>query len=145
MKDYNLTPLARVVGYGLAGVDPTVMGIGPVDAIRKLLPLAGMSLSDIDLVEVSHYDVIYNSTHYYQVNEAFAAQCLSVIKELGLDRDKTNINGGAIALGHPLAASGARITSHLVHEMRRRGVKYSIGSACIGGGQGIALLLENTC
>lgn len=78
------------------------------------------------------------------MNEAFAPQCLSVIKDLGLDKGKTNVNGGAIALGHPLAASGARITTHLVHEMRRREVKYSIGSACIGGGQGIALLLENT-
>ena len=84
------------------------------------------------------------SFHLLQVNEAFAPQTLSVIKELGLEKERTNVNGGAIALGHPLAASGSRITAHLVHEMRRRGAKYSIGSACIGGGQGIAVLLENT-
>ena len=111
----------------MAGVDPTIMGIGPVYAIRSLLKKNNMSLGDIELVEV---------------NEAFAAQFLSVEKELGLDRERTNVNGGAIALGHPLAASGSRITAHLVHEMRRRNVCYSIGSACIGGGQGIAVLLE---
>jgi acetyl-CoA acyltransferase 2 len=129
LTTHNLKPLARVVGYGIAGVDPAIMGIGPADAIRNLLSVSNKTLDQIDLVEV---------------NEAFAPQFLAVAKELGLDLDTTNVNGGAIALGHPLAASGSRITTHLVHEMNRREVKYSIGSACIGGGQGIALLLENT-
>jgi acetyl-CoA acyltransferase 2 len=127
VKEYNLTPLARLVGYGIAGCEPTIMGIGPVPAIQKALNATGKKLSDIDLVEI---------------NEAFAPQTLACAKELGLDMSKLNVNGGAIALGHPLAASGARITGHLVHEMRRRGANLSIGSACIGGGQGIALILE---
>ena len=104
------------------------MGIGPVPAIKGALDRAGLSLDEIDLVEI---------------NEAFAPQYLACEKELGLDRDKTNVNGGAISLGHPLAATGARITAHLVHELRRRKARYAIGSACIGGGQGIALVLEN--
>jgi len=126
-KTHNLKPLARLVGYGIAGVDPTIMGIGPAPAIRKLLAKAGLQLKDIDIVEI---------------NEAFAAQTLACQKELDLNPDILNVNGGAIALGHPLAASGSRITAHLVHELRRRKAKYAIGSACIGGGQGIALLLE---
>jgi acetyl-CoA acetyltransferase family protein len=120
-------PLARLVNWGVAGCDPTIMGIGPVPAIRRALERSGTKLADYDLVEV---------------NEAFAPQYLAVEKELGLDRDKTNVNGGAIALGHPLGASGARITAHLVYELRRRGGKLGIGSACIGGGQGIAVLVE---
>ncbi|KAL5267557.1 hypothetical protein ACHWQZ_G004556 [Mnemiopsis leidyi] len=124
---HNLTPLARLVNYSVAGVCPTVMGRGPTPAINQVLEKSGLSLSDIGLVDV---------------NEAFAAQFLAVSKELGLDNDKTNVNGGAIALGHPLAASGSRITANLMYEMRHRGVRYGIGSACIGGGQGIALLLE---
>jgi acetyl-CoA acyltransferase 2 len=120
-------PLARVVEWGIAGVDPTIMGIGPAPAIRQALTRAGLLLSDMALVEV---------------NEAFAPQYLAVEKELGLDREKTNVDGGAIALGHPLGASGARITTHLVYELARRGGKYAVGSACIGGGQGIALILE---
>jgi len=120
-------PLARVVEWGLAGVDPTIMGIGPAPAIRQALSRAGLSLGDMALVEV---------------NEAFAPQYLAVEKELGLDRDRTNVNGGAIALGHPLGASGARIATHLVYELARRGGKYAVGSACIGGGQGIAVILE---
>jgi acetyl-CoA acyltransferase 2 len=123
----GLAPLARVVNWGHAGVDPTIMGIGPVPAVRNALARAGARLSDFDL---------------FEVNEAFAPQVLAVVKELGLPRDLTNVDGGAIALGHPLAASGARITAHLVHELRRRGARRGLGSACIGGGQGVALLLE---
>jgi acetyl-CoA acyltransferase 2 len=126
-KDKGLTPLARLVQWGVAGVDPTLMGIGPAPAIRSALARAELSLSDIDL---------------FEVNEAFAPQYLAVEKELGLPRDNTNVNGGAIALGHPLAASGARITTHLVYELARRGGRYAVGSACIGGGQGIAVVLE---
>jgi acetyl-CoA C-acetyltransferase/acetyl-CoA acyltransferase 2 len=120
-------PLARLVNWGHAGVDPTVMGIGPVPAVRNALARAGAQLSDVTL---------------FEVNEAFAPQALAVMKELGLPRDHTNVDGGAIALGHPLAASGARIVTHLVYELRRRGARYGLGSACIGGGQGIAVILE---
>jgi acetyl-CoA C-acetyltransferase/acetyl-CoA acyltransferase 2 len=123
----GLEPLARLVQWGVAGVDPNIMGIGPAPAIRQALKRADLALEKIDLVEV---------------NEAFAPQYLAVEKELGLDRERTNVNGGAIALGHPLGASGARITTHLVHELRRRGAKYGVGSACIGGGQGIAVVIE---
>jgi acetyl-CoA acyltransferase 2 len=119
--------LARIVNWGVAGVEPTLMGIGPAPAIRQALDRAGLKLGDVDLVEV---------------NEAFAPQYLAVEKELGLDRNKTNVNGGAIALGHPLGASGARITAHLVYELARRGGRYAVGSACIGGGQGIAVVIE---
>ncbi|XP_044537543.1 3-ketoacyl-CoA thiolase, mitochondrial [Gracilinanus agilis] len=129
VKKHSLTPLARIVGYFASGCDPTIMGIGPVPAIKGALKKAGLSLKDMDLVEV---------------NEAFAAQYLAVEDSLGLDPSKTNTNGGAIALGHPLGASGTRITAHLVHELRRRGGKYAVGSACIGGGQGIAVIIENT-
>jgi acetyl-CoA C-acetyltransferase/acetyl-CoA acyltransferase 2 len=122
----GLKPLARVVNWGHAGVDPTIMGIGPVPAIQNALRRAEVALADVDLVEV---------------NEAFAPQYLAVEQALGLDRARTNVDGGAIALGHPLAASGARITGHLVHELARRGGKLALGSACIGGGQGVALLL----
>lgn len=125
---HKLTPLARIVAYHVSGCEPKIMGIGPVPAITEALKKAGLTLKDMDLVEV---------------NEAFAAQFLSVEKALGLDRQKTNVNGGAIALGHPLAASGSRIVSHRTHELRRRGGKYAVGSACIGGGQGIAIILEN--
>lgn len=127
-KAHNLKPLVRVVSYGVAGVDPNIMGIGPCPAIKIALQRAGKSLSDMSLVEV---------------NEAFAPQYLAVEKELGLDRSVTNACGGAIALGHPLGASGARILTHLTHALQRNGEKYAIGSACIGGGQGIAVLLEN--
>jgi acetyl-CoA acetyltransferase len=115
------------VQWGTAGVDPSIMGIGPAPAIKNALTRASLKLSDIDLVEV---------------NEAFAPQYLAVEKELGLDRNKTNVDGGAIALGHPLGASGARITAHLVYELARRNGKYAVGSACIGGGQGMAVVLE---
>jgi acetyl-CoA acyltransferase 2 len=120
-------PIGRLVNWAVTGCDPSVMGIGPVSAIRKLLERAQVKLSDIDL---------------FEVNEAFAPQYLAVEKELGLPRSMTNVNGGAIAVGHPLAASGARITLHLLYELKRRGAKYGIGSACIGGGQGISVLVE---
>ena len=123
----GLKPLARLVSWGIAGVDPAIMGIGPAPASRNALDAAGMSLDQMDLVEV---------------NEAFAPQVASVVRELDLDMDKTNVNGGAIALTHPLAASGARITVHLIHELRRRGARYGLGSACIGGGQGMAVVVE---
>jgi acetyl-CoA C-acetyltransferase/acetyl-CoA acyltransferase 2 len=126
-KSKNLEPLARLVQWGVAGVDPNIMGIGPAPAIRNALERAGLQQSHIDL---------------FEVNEAFAPQYLAVEKELGLPREKTNVNGGAIALGHPLGASGARITTHLVYELARRGARYAVGSACIGGGQGLAVVLE---
>jgi acetyl-CoA acetyltransferase family protein len=126
-RDRGLTPLARIVQWGVAGVEPSIMGIGPAPAMTQCLQRAGVSLGEVDLIEV---------------NEAFAPQYLAVEKELGLDREKTNVDGGAIALGHPLGASGARITAHLVHALRRRNLRYGMGSACIGGGQGIAVLLE---
>lgn len=126
-RTHNLKPLARLVGYGIAGVEPTIMGIGPAPAIRKVLGKANLKLSDVDVVEI---------------NEAFAAQTIACQRELDLNPEILNVNGGAIALGHPLGASGSRITAHLVHELGRRKLKYAIGSACIGGGQGIALLLE---
>lgn len=129
LKEHNLTPLARIVSYAVSGVEPSIMGIGPVPAIKAALKSASKSLQDMKLIEV---------------NEAFAPQFLAVQKELELDMDKTNVNGGAIALGHPVGTSGARITGHLVHELRRKGDDYAIGSACIGGGQGIAIVLENT-
>ena len=126
-KAKGLKPLARLVQWGVAGVDPAIMGIGPAPAIQHALARAELKQSDIDL---------------FEVNEAFAPQYLAVEKELGLPRDKTNVNGGAIALGHPLGASGARITAHLVYELARRQGRYAVGSACIGGGQGLAVVLE---
>merc|ERR1712071_556522 len=129
VKEHGLTPLARVAGYAVSGCDPKIMGIGPVPAIRGLLSKADMQLDQIDLLEI---------------NEAFAPQVLACLKELGVDAAEERVNscGGAIALAHPLAASGSRITSHLVHALRRENKQWAIGSACIGGGQGIALLLE---
>jgi len=126
-KSKGLKPLARIVQWGVAAVEPSLMGIGPAPAIKHALQRADLKLSDMDLVEV---------------NEAFAPQYLAVEKELGLDRTRTNVNGGAIALGHPLGASGARITTHLVYELARRGGRYAVGSACIGGGQGLAVVIE---
>jgi acetyl-CoA acetyltransferase family protein len=123
----GLKPLGRIVSWGIAGVDPKIMGSGPVPASRKALEKAGLKLDDIDLIEV---------------NEAFAAQYLSVEKELGLDRNKVNVNGGAIALGHPLGATGTRLVITLLYELRRRGKKYGLATACIGGGQGIAMIVE---
>ena len=126
-EEKGLKPLARLVSWGVAGVDPQIMGLGPAPASRKALAAAGMELDEMELVEV---------------NEAFAPQVAAVKRELGLDMEKTNVNGGAIALTHPLAASGARITVHLIHELRRRGARYGLGSACIGGGQGMAVVVE---
>jgi acetyl-CoA acyltransferase 2 len=124
----GLKPIARFVNYGVSGCDPTVMGIGPVPAIQSALERTGSKVADFDL---------------FEVNEAFAPQYLAVEKDLGLPREKTNVDGGAIALGHPLGASGARIVTHLIYELARRGEKYGIGSACIGGGQGIAVVVES--
>jgi acetyl-CoA acyltransferase 2 len=128
VKANNLTPLARFVSYQVSGVDPKVMGRGPVPAIQNLLKKNKLTVNDIDL---------------FDINEAFASQFLACQIELGLNPEKSNVNGGAIALGHPLAASGARITSNLVYELARRKGKYAIGGACIGGGQGIAVLLQS--
>ncbi|HET7251289.1 MAG TPA: acetyl-CoA C-acetyltransferase [Gemmatimonadales bacterium] len=126
-KAHGLKPLGRLVAWGVVGVEPKYMGIGPAPAARKALEKAGLTLTQMDLVEV---------------NEAFAPQYLAVEKELGLDRSKTNVHGGAIAIGHPLAASGARITIHLLHALRRAGKRLGLGSACIGGGQGLAVIVE---
>lgn len=126
-KELGLKPMARILSYASVGCDPKIMGIGPAAASRLALKRAGMELKQMDLVEV---------------NEAFAAQYLAVEKELGLDPNRTNVNGGAIAIGHPLGASGTRIMNHLVYELHRRGGKYALGSACIGGGQGIAIVIE---
>jgi len=128
LQEHGLNPLAKIVTSATAGVDPTIMGIGPAPAIRKVLKKANLTLEDIGL---------------FELNEAFAAQSLAVIKELGIDQEIVNVNGGAVALGHPVGASGARITYSLALEMQKRGIKYGIASLCIGGGQGIAILLEN--
>lgn len=127
-KKENLQPLARMVAYGITGCDPSIMGIGPVEACRQALKKSGLSLAQMDLIEV---------------NEAFAPQALAVQKALEIPDEKFNLGGGAIAIGHPLAASGARIMTHLTHELRRRKLRYGIGSACIGGGQGIAVIIES--
>lgn len=126
-RERGLPPLGRLLAWAAAGVDPSVMGIGPVPAARQALERAGLTLDQVDLVEI---------------NEAFAAQYLAVERELGLDRDRTNLEGGAVALGHPLGASGARITLHLLHALRRRNGRYGLGAACIGGGQGVAVIVE---
>ncbi|MBK8995748.1 MAG: acetyl-CoA C-acetyltransferase [Myxococcales bacterium] len=127
-KAQGMKPLAKLVQWGVAGVEPTLMGIGPAPAIRSALERAGLGIGDVDL---------------FDVNEAFAPQFLAVQKELGLPDDKTNVNGGAIALGHPLGASGARITTNLIYTLKKRGKRLGVGSACIGGGQGIAVVLES--
>ena len=128
VRQHNLKPIARLVSWGVVGVPPEIMGIGPAPAIRQALKRADLSLSDLDRVEV---------------NEAFSPQYLAVEKELGLERDKTNVNGGAISIGHPLAASGARLAITLMYELRRHHLKYGAASLCIGGGQGIAAIIEN--
>jgi acetyl-CoA acyltransferase 2 len=126
-KARGVKPLGRIVSWATVGVEPTLMGMGPAPAIRKALQRANLTLADIDLIEI---------------NEAFAPQYLACEKELGLDRNKVNVNGGAIAIGHPLGATGARLVLTLLMELRRRGKKYGVASACIGGGQGIALVIE---
>jgi acetyl-CoA acyltransferase 2 len=123
----GLQPLGRLISSASFGVDPKLMGIGPVYAIQEALKRANMSLGEMDLVEV---------------NEAFSTQYIACERELGLDRNITNVNSGGVAIGHPLAASGTRITTHLLYELKRRGKKYGVGSACIGGGQGIAVVVE---
>jgi len=127
LKRHNLTPIAVLRGYAVAGVEPRYMGIGPVEAIPKALRRAGLSLADIDLIEL---------------NEAFAAQSLAVVKLAELPEDKLNVNGGAIALGHPLGCTGAKLTVQILNELRRRGGKYGMVTACVGGGQGIAGIFE---
>jgi len=128
MKELDLKPIGRLVNCAVAGVHPRIMGIGPVAAIPKVLKQAGMQLSDIDLIEL---------------NEAFASQALAVIREAGLDPSKVNINGGAIALGHPLGCTGAKLTIQNLHDMKRLNKKYGMVTACVGGGQGIAGIIEN--
>jgi acetyl-CoA acyltransferase len=127
VKQLNLKPIARMVSYAAAGVDPRIMGIGPVAAIPKALKIADLKLADIDL---------------FELNEAFAAQSLAVVKELGIDRSKLNVNGGAIAVGHPLGSSGARLSVQLFNELRRQKKKYGMVTACVGGGQGVAGIFE---
>ncbi|MGO9181309.1 MAG: thiolase family protein [Candidatus Limnocylindrales bacterium] len=129
LRALGLRPMARIVSTAVAGVDPSVMGLGPVPAVRKALDRAGLRVGDIDLVEL---------------NEAFASQAVACVRELGLDLDRVNVNGGAIALGHPLGASGARLMTMLVHEMARRGARYGLAALCIGVGQGIATVVERT-
>lgn len=124
----GLEPLARFVGFALGGVPPEIMGIGPAVAIPRALEQAGLRLEDIDLIEF---------------NEAFAAQALAVIREVGLDLERTNVNGGAIALGHPMGATGTKLTVQLIHEMKRRGSRYGMVTMCIGGGMGAAGIFEN--
>ena len=127
-RELGMRPMARMVASAVAGVDPATMGLGPIPASRLALERAGLSVTDLDLVEL---------------NEAFAAQALPVMRELGLDPEKTNVNGGAIAIGHPLGASGARLTATLLHEMRRRGARHGLATMCIGVGQGIAAVFES--
>jgi acetyl-CoA acetyltransferase family protein len=126
-RELGLRPMARLVASAVAGVDPATMGLGPIPATRLALERAGLQVSDLDLVEL---------------NEAFAAQAIPCIRELGLDPERTNVNGGAIAIGHPLGASGARLAATLLHEMRRRGSRYGLATMCIGVGQGIAAVFE---
>ena len=127
VKKYNLKPMAKIVSMAVAGVDPAIMGIGPVPATKKALQRAGLSIANIDLVEL---------------NEAFASQSIACIRDLGLDINKVNVNGGAIALGHPLGCSGVRISTTLLHEMKRRRCKYGLATMCVGVGQGAAVIFE---
>jgi acetyl-CoA acetyltransferase family protein len=128
-SELGAEPLARVVATGVAGVDPAYMGIGPVPAIRRALDAAGLELGEIDLIEI---------------NEAFAAQVLACVGELGIDEEKLNVNGGAIALGHPLGCSGARLVTSLAWELRRRDARYGVAALCVGVGQGLATVIERT-
>jgi acetyl-CoA C-acetyltransferase len=127
-KKVGTKPLARILSYVSTGVDPKVMGIGPVPAVRKVLERAGLKVDDIDL---------------FELNEAFAAQSIAVSRDLGLDPAKVNVNGGAIALGHPIGASGARVLTTLIYALRARKLKYGVASLCIGGGMGIAMAIQN--
>jgi len=127
-RELGLKPLVSVVGYASMGVEPAVMGIGPIYATRKVLEKTGLTLNDMDLVEL---------------NEAFASQSLACIRELSLDPKKVNVNGGAIALGHPISATGGVILTKLIYEMRRRSSRYGLATMCLGGGQGVALIVQN--
>jgi acetyl-CoA acetyltransferase family protein len=127
VKKYGLRPIAKIVSMAVAGVDPAIMGIGPVPATQKALKRASLSIANIDLVEL---------------NEAFASQSIACIHDLGIDKSKVNVNGGAIALGHPLGCSGVRLSTTLVHEMKRRGSKYGLASMCVGVGQGASIIFE---
>jgi acetyl-CoA acetyltransferase family protein len=127
VKKYGLKPIARVRSMAVAGVDPSVMGIGPVPASKKALQRAGLEAKDIDLIEL---------------NEAFASQSIVCIRELGLDEQRVNVNGGSIALGHPLGCSGVRISATLIHEMKRRGARLGLATMCVGVGQGAAIVYE---
>ncbi len=127
VKELNLKPMARLVSYALEGVDPTLMGTGPIAAVPKALKKANMKLDDVDLIEL---------------NEAFASQSLAVIRKLGMDMEKVNVNGGAIALGHPLGCSGAKLSVQILNELKRRNKKYGLVTACVGGGQGVAGIYE---
>src|SRR5258707_15425558 len=126
-RQLGLRPRARIVASAVAGVDPAYMGLGPIPATRKVLQRAGLSINDLDLIEI---------------NEAFASQSLQCVRELEIDQEKLNVNGGAIALGHPLGCSGARIVTTLLHELERRGGRYGLATMCIGVGQGIATVIE---
>ena len=128
VKKYNLKPMARIVSRAIAGVDPAIMGIGPVEATKKALARAGLKISDLDLIEL---------------NEAFASQSIACIRDLDLDISKVNVNGGSIAIGHPLGASGARISTTLLHEMGKRNSRYGLATMCVGVGQGAAIIFEN--
>jgi len=123
----SIKPLAKIVSWASVGVDPALMGLGPIEAVRKATKKAKWNLDEIDL---------------FEINEAFAAQSIAVIRELGIDQNKVNVNGGAIALGHPIGASGARILISLIHEMKRQNKKKGCATLCIGGGMGIALCVE---
>ncbi|MCB0469034.1 MAG: acetyl-CoA C-acyltransferase, partial [Aequorivita sp.] len=127
-EELGLQPMPKLIGYAVAGVAPEVMGIGPIKSIPKALKQSGLSLKDIGLIEL---------------NEAFASQSLAIIRELGIDESIVNVNGGAIALGHPLGCTGAKLTASLLHEMQRRGVRYGIVTMCIGGGMGATGIFEN--
>lgn len=155
VKEHNLTPLARLASYHVSGCQPSIMGIGPVPAIKGALDSAGLSIADVDRFEINEGKTVQCCFSFKGcslllislllslcVIKAFAAQFLACAKELELDMDKTNLHGGAISLGHPLGASGSRITAHLANEFQRANGKVHVGSACIGGGQGIAVVLE---
>jgi acetyl-CoA C-acetyltransferase len=129
VKKYNLKPLAKIISMAVAGVDPAVMGIGPVPATQKALKRASLSIANMDLVEL---------------NEAFASQTIACVHDLGLDKNKVNVNGGAIALGHPLGCSGVRLSTTLIHEMKRRGTKYGLATLCVGVGQGASIIFERS-
>jgi acetyl-CoA acetyltransferase family protein len=128
ITNYNLRPIAKIVSMAVAGVDPSIMGIGPVAATKKALQRAGLTVNDLDLIEL---------------NEAFASQSIACIYDLGLDLEKVNVNGGSIAIGHPLGCSGVRISTTLLHEMKRRGARYGLATMCVGVGQGAAVIYEN--